>query len=145
LKRQGRAEIHIPLFYRHEDEELRRMFVILAKKAGTSLSAEDLPKDIPHKGNLSGADIEGIVGRAYRTSLLGGSKRITQAALVQALEGFMPSTQSLEREAQELAAMIECTDLEFLPPAKRDKLAALGGRERAQERMNAIKQILENR
>ena len=34
----------------------------------------------------------------------------------------MPSTQTLEREAQELAAIIECTDLEFLPPAKRQKL-----------------------
>ena len=34
----------------------------------------------------------------------------------------MPSTQTLEREPQELAAIIECTDIEFLPQVKRDKL-----------------------
>jgi hypothetical protein len=55
----------------------------------------------------------------------------------------MPSTQTLEREAQELAAIIECTDVEFLPPAKLDKLDKLGGREKLQERLTAIKQILE--
>ena len=121
------------------------MFVKLAKKAGTTLALEDLPTALPHLGNLSGADIEGIIGRAYRTSLLAGARQITQAALSTALQGFMPSTQTLEREAQELAAIIECTDLEFLPTAKQEKLAKLGGREKMQERFNAIMQILQNK
>ncbi|HEY4245142.1 MAG TPA: AAA family ATPase [Kofleriaceae bacterium] len=145
LKRQGRAEVHIPLFYPTEDAELRNMMMTLAKKSGTQLAEADLPAEIHHKGNLSGADIEGIVGRAYRTSLLSGSRAITKDALAAALTSFMPSTQTLEREAQELAAIIECTDVEFLPAAKREKLATLGGREKAQERMTAIKQILEQR
>ena len=102
-----------------------------------------MPAEIPHKGNLSGADIEGIVGRAFRASLLAGSRAVTRDALAGALAGFMPSTQTLEREAQELAAIIECTDIEFLPPSKRAKLDQLGGRERAQERLTAIKQILD--
>ncbi len=145
LKRQGRAEVHIPLFYPTEDAELRHMFVVLAKKAGTSLAEGDVPAEIPHKGHLSGADIEGIIGRAYRTSLLAGSKTITREAVASALAGFMPSTQTLEREAQELAAIIECTDLEFLPLIKQERLAQLGGREKMQERLTAIKQILEER
>jgi AAA+ superfamily predicted ATPase len=143
LKRQGRAEVHIPLFYPTGDDELKTMLLVLAKKAGTLLNEAELPAEIPHKGNLSGADIEGIVGRAYRSSLLAGSRTITGAALTAALAGFMPSTQTLEREAQELAAIIECTDVEFLPPAKRDKLDKLGGREKLQERLTAIKQILD--
>ncbi len=143
LKRQGRAEVHIPLFYPSDDAELRVMLMTLAKKSGTQLAEADLPDSIAHKGNLSGADIEGIVGRAFRTSLLAGSRTITKEALTGALASFMPSTQTLEREAQELAAIIECTDVEFLPAAKREKLATLGGRERAQERLTAIKQILE--
>lgn len=143
LKRQGRAEVHIPLFYPTDDDELRTMLLVLAKKTGTSLAEADLPAAVPHKGNLSGADIEGIVGRAYRSSLLAGSRTITGAALSAALAGFMPSTQTLEREAQELAAIIECTDIEFLPPSKLDKLEKLGGREKLQERLTAIKQILE--
>jgi SpoVK/Ycf46/Vps4 family AAA+-type ATPase len=145
LKRQGRAEIHIPLFYPTSDDEVRDLFVVLARKAGTSLVEADLPAEFPHKGNLSGADIEGLVGRAYRTSLLAGSKTITKDALASALAGFMPSTQTLEREAQELAAIIECTDLDFLPDSKREKLDKLGGRERMQERLTAIKQLLEGR
>lgn len=145
LKRQGRAEVHVPLFYPSDDAELRTMIGVLAKKAGTSVAEADLPAEIPHKGNLSGADIEGIVGRALRTSLLAGSRAITREALAQALAGFMPSTQTLEREAQELAAIIECTDIEFLPPGKLDKLTKYGGREKLQERLTAIKQILEQR
>nr|HEX4317984.1 AAA family ATPase [Kofleriaceae bacterium] len=145
LKRQGRAEVHIPLFYPWEDAELRTMLMVLAKKAGTSLAESDLPAEIAHKGNLSGADIEGIIGRAFRASLLSGSRTITKDALATALAGFMPSTQTLEREAQELAAIIECTDVEFLPPAKRQKMETLGGREKLQERLTAIKQILEER
>jgi AAA+ superfamily predicted ATPase len=145
LKRQGRAEVHVPLFYPHDDVELRDMFKVLAKKAGTVLAEEDVPAEVKHKGNLSGADIEGIIGRAWRTSLLAGAKQITREALAAALDGFMPSTQTLEREAQELAAIIECTDLEFLPPPKREKMDQMGGRERLQERLTAIKQILEGR
>ena len=121
------------------------MLAVLAKKTGTAVADADLPAEIPHKGNLSGADIEGIIGRAYRTSLLAGSRTITKDALAQALAGFMPSTQTLEREAQELAAIIECTDVEFLPPPKREKLDKFGGREKLQERLTAIKQILEQR
>jgi AAA+ superfamily predicted ATPase len=143
LKRQGRAEVHIPLFYPVDQAELRTMLVILAKKAGTSVAEEDLPAEIPHQGNLSGADIEGIIGRAYRTSLLAGSRTITKDALAGALAGFMPSTQTLEREAQELAAIIECTDVEFLPQSKQDKLAKFGGREKLQERLTAIARLVD--
>ena len=46
-------------------------------------------------------------------------------------------SQTLEREAQELAAIIECTDIEFLPPTKQEKLAKFGGREKLQERLTA--------
>jgi len=143
LKRQGRAEVHIPLFYPTEEDEVRQMFLVLAKKSGAKLRVENLPSEFPHKGHLSGADIEGIIGRARRRSILAGADEIMAEPLQQALDGFMPSTQSLEREAQELAAIIECTDLEFLPDAKRDKMKQLGGREKLQERLTALKQIIE--
>ena len=128
--------------------ELKQRFQLTIDEADNlfaHVAEVDLPAEMPHKGNLSGADIEGIIGRAYRASLLAGSRALTKDALAAAIAGFMPSTQTLEREAQELAAIIECTDVEFLPPVKQQKLAAMGGRERLQERMNAIKQILENR
>ncbi len=143
IKRQGRAEVHIPLFYPTETRELNEMFVVLAKKLGAKLAAEDVPPTPEaQRGMLSGADIEGIVGRALRKSLLAGAKHVTREALATALDGFMPSTQGLEKELQETAAIIECTDREFLPPAMIAKIEKAGGRAALQERLTAIKQIV---
>jgi len=141
LKRQGRAEVHIPLFYPTEDKEIRQMFVILAKKLGSSVSVDDVPP-IPQRGQLSGADIEGMVGRAWRSSLLAGADHVTREALAAVIATFMPSTQGLERELQETAAMLECTDSQFLPPAIVEKMAAEGGRGKLQARLIALKQIV---
>jgi SpoVK/Ycf46/Vps4 family AAA+-type ATPase len=142
LKRQGRAEVHIPLFYPTDEAEIRHMFVIMAKKLGTTLALEDVPS-IPQKGHLSGADIEGMAGRAWRISLLAGQDRITKQALEEVVAQFMPSTQGLERELQETAAVLECTDRQFLPEAIVAKMEAEGGRGKLQARLTAIKQLVE--
>ena len=142
LKRQGRAEVHIPLFYPAEDAELRDMFVAMAKKLGTKLSGEDIPK-LPNVGQLSGADVEGIVGRAWRRSLLSGADRVTKAALEEVLEQFMPSTQGLEKELQEVAAIVECTDRNFLPKQVLQRLDKDGGRAKMQERLTELKMLVE--
>ena len=39
LKRQGRAEVHIPLFYPTDESEIRQMFTILAKKMGSKVAS----------------------------------------------------------------------------------------------------------
>ena len=141
LKRQGRAEVHIPLFYPTDEAEIRQLFVVLAKKLGSSLKAEDIPP-IPQRGQLSGADIEGMVGRAWRLSLLAGADHVTKEALADVVSQFLPSTQGLERELQEIAAILECTDSQFLTQAARDQIAADGGRGKLQARMTALKQIV---
>jgi AAA+ superfamily predicted ATPase len=141
IKRQGRAEVHIPLFYPTDENEIRQMFVILAKKLGSKLAIEDVPP-VPQTGQLSGADIEGIVGRAWRTSILAGADHVTKEALAQAVAGFLPSTQGLERELQELAAILECTDRVFLTEAAQRKTDAPGGRAALQERLTALKQLV---
>ena len=51
---------------------------------------------------------------------------MTREALAEVVSQFMPSTQGLERELQETAAMIECTDRQFLPPAILEKIEAEG-------------------
>jgi AAA+ superfamily predicted ATPase len=141
LKRQGRAEVHIPLFYPTDEQEIRQMFVILAGKLGSRVSAEDIPP-IPQRGHLSGADIEGMVGRAWRESLLAGHDHVTRDALATVVSQFMPSTQGLERELQEIAAIIECTDRQFLPPPIVEKVEAEGGRAKLQARLTALKQMV---
>jgi SpoVK/Ycf46/Vps4 family AAA+-type ATPase len=141
LKRQGRAEVHIPLFYPTDEKEIRQMFVIMARKLGSRVSVDEVPP-IPQRGQLSGADIEGIVGRAWRTSLLAGADHVTREALAEAVSQFMPSTQGLERELQETAAILECTDRQFLPAEMLEKTAADGGRAKLQARLTALKQIV---
>jgi AAA+ superfamily predicted ATPase len=141
LKRQGRAEVHIPLFYPADEGEIRQMFVVMAAKLGSKLAPEDVP-EIPQRGHLSGADIEGIVGRAWRTSLLAGHDRVTREALAGVVSQFMPSTQGLERELQETAAMIECTDRQFLPAEIWKKMEGDGSRARLQARLTALKQLV---
>jgi AAA+ superfamily predicted ATPase len=142
LKRQGRAEVHIPLFYPTDEGEIRQMFLILAGKLGSRLAPEDVPA-IPQRGQLSGADIEGMVGRAWRTSLIAGQDHVTKEALAEVVAQFMPSTQGLERELQETAAMMECTDRQFLPSAILDKIDAEGGRAKLQARLTALKQLVD--
>ena len=141
LKRQGRAEVHIPLFYPTDEAEIRQMFVILAKKLGSRVAIEDVPP-IPQRGQLSGADIEGMVGRAWRSSILAGADHVTREALASVVAEFMPSTQGLERELQETAAILECTDRQFLPSAILEKTDVPGGRAALQARLTAIKQLV---
>jgi AAA+ superfamily predicted ATPase len=141
LKRQGRAEVHIPLFYPTDENEIRQMFVVLAKKLGSRVTVEDVPA-IPQRGDLSGADIEGMVGRAWRVSLLKGADHVTRDALAAVVAEFMPSTQGLERELQEIAAILECTDRQFLPPPILERISSDGSRGRLQARLTALKQIV---
>ena len=68
LKRQGRAEVHIPLFYPHDEETLREMFRVMAKKNKVPLADDAVPAVDPER-RLSGADIESVVLAAKRRAL----------------------------------------------------------------------------
>ena len=142
LKRQGRAEVHIPLFYPYQEAEIRQMFEVMARKNKVSLAADALPK-VPAGRNLSGADIESIVLAAKRAALAAGRKELSAADLQAALGEFIPSSQGLEKELQETAAVLECTQLSLLPPAWREKVSKPDGHARLEERMAAIRQLME--
>jgi hypothetical protein len=75
--------------------------------------------------------------------LAAGRGTVTQADLQAALDAFIPSAQGLEKEMQELVAVLECTDREFLPPDWRQRLAQPEGRTHLQERLMAIREIIE--
>jgi AAA+ superfamily predicted ATPase len=143
IKRQGRAEVHIPLFYPSDEEEVRGLFVAMARKMGASLAEKDVPP-VPQLGQLSGADIEGMVGRAWRACLLADKDRITREVLEEVVGQFMPSTAGLEKELQETAAILECTDRQFLGPLARARVEEAGGREKLQERLTVLKRLVES-
>jgi hypothetical protein len=143
IKRQGRAEVHIPLFYPSDENEIRDLFVAMAKKLGATLSPEDVPP-VPQRGQLSGADIEGMVGRAWRRSLLSGATSITRKSLEDVVSQFMPSTAGLEKELQETAGILECTDRQFLPAEVITRIDGDGGRQKLQARLTALRRLVES-
>jgi AAA+ superfamily predicted ATPase len=148
LKRQGRAEVHIPLFYPHDQTEMEAMFAAMAGKAKVKL-AEGLPGPIDLELGLSGADIESVVLAARRLGLERAADsgepapaEISAADLEAALAEFMPSAQGLEKELQEIVAVLECTEKRFLPPRWRALVDEPGGRSRLQERAAAIREVI---
>jgi AAA+ superfamily predicted ATPase len=142
LKRQGRAEVHLPLFAPRTEDEIAFMIKAMARKNRSSLADDALPGHLAGRG-LSGADIESIVLAAKRRALGNGREAISRADLAEAVADFIPSAQGLEKEKQELAAVLECTSMSFLPEEWRARIAEPDGRARLQERMAAIRRLLD--
>jgi hypothetical protein len=76
--------------------------------------------------------------------LLAGKDHVTRESLAEVVAQFMPSTQGMERELQEVAAIIECTDRQFLPAPVLERMDKEGGRATFQTRLTALKQILKD-
>jgi AAA+ superfamily predicted ATPase len=142
LKRQGRCEVHIPLFAPQDAEGVQAMFQAMSLKNKVSL-AEGATRNISPERELSGADIESVLLGARRKALLASSDVVTSRHLAEAIEEFIPSAEGLEKEMQEIAAVLECTERRFLPPKWSEKVKTAEARAALQERMVAIRQILE--
>jgi SpoVK/Ycf46/Vps4 family AAA+-type ATPase len=142
LKRQGRAEVHIPLFYPHEPADIQKMLAAMAKKNKIALAADALPEVDPAR-RLSGADLESIVLDSKRLALAAGREQPLRGDIERALAEFIPSAQGLEKELQEIAAVLECTQKGFLPPYWQEQLKQPDARARLQERLAAIRQLIE--
>lgn len=141
LKRQGRAEVHMPLFYPHDETEVREMFLVMARKSRVKLTQESLPQ-LKANSSLSGADIESIILAAKRRMLLSGRDLMQKEDLEHAYAEFIPSAQGVEKEAQELAAVLECTQLGFLPEHWRKSVCEPDGQAKLRERLVALKQLV---
>jgi hypothetical protein len=117
LKRQGRAEEHLALFYPQTVEEHDALFQIMLKKSGLRTPATRITEVIDDPEGLSGADIEAVLARAMLVSEDGpdGQPFASTAVLRETFADFIPATSALERELQILVAVQECTSREVLP------------------------------
>jgi SpoVK/Ycf46/Vps4 family AAA+-type ATPase len=123
LKRQGRAEEHLALFYPQNLEEHDALFRIMLRKSKVTTPVQSIREVIDDPSGLSGADIEAILARAILMSDGAGDDghvSISAAALRSSFADFIPATSPLERELQILVAVQECTSREVLPEAYRD-------------------------
>jgi SpoVK/Ycf46/Vps4 family AAA+-type ATPase len=121
LKRQGRAEEHLALFYPESQEERLELVKTMARKAKVSFDgafSEVLPKDLPA---LSGADIEAALVRAKLRAVNDKRDKVTAQDLRATFADFVPPSYPLEVELQTLVAVSECTSRELLPESWRSR------------------------
>jgi SpoVK/Ycf46/Vps4 family AAA+-type ATPase len=120
LKRQGRLDVHIPLFPPQEPAEMSALFRAIARKLKFPLDEADLPALDAHTG-LGSNEIEGVLVRALRTwELQADPKRPLKDILADVLREVRPSAHTRKLEYMDLVAVKECTDARFLPPRYRD-------------------------
>ncbi len=91
---------------------------------------------------MSGADIESVVLNAKREMMADGRNILTRADMDLALDSFIPSAQGMEKQLQEMAAVLECTDRRFLTDHWRAELEKEDGRATLQRKVAAIQDYL---
>jgi hypothetical protein len=121
LKRQGRAEEHIALFYPDTRDERLALLRAMQKKIGMPPFPSDTEQFfLEHSGNLSGADIEAILIRSELRSRLQKKTAVDTEDLKSALADFIPPYYPTEIDLQNLVAVLECTSRSLLPQKYRD-------------------------
>lgn len=140
LKRQGRAEEHLALFYPQSDAERDDLFRAMAKKGHVDASGiGSFSALLPDDGrDVSGADIEATIVRAKFRAASEGREVPTEEDLRQVIADFVPPSYPIEVELQNLAAVVECTSRALIPERyrkiPRDEIVA---------RLRELKAILE--
>ncbi len=143
LKRQGRAEEHIALFYPSTRAEREELLQVMMQRMGIDLPLEKIPESLLNgERMLSGADIEALLTRArFRAAAISGdSSQVTPEILAEVVDDFIPPVYPLEIELQTLAAVLECTSRTMLPESYRSM-----EREALVRRLEALKELLGER
>jgi AAA+ superfamily predicted ATPase len=124
LKRQGRCEEHISLFYPETEEDLLAVAEAMARKNKVQHQITDWSPITRNTMHLSGADVESIVVRARRVARIAGRTEVTNEDLKRVAEEFTPARDEMAVEYQELVAAREATTRTMLPPRFRNMSSA---------------------
>ncbi|MDR2702513.1 MAG: AAA family ATPase [Spirochaetaceae bacterium] len=122
LKRQGRAEEHLALFYPETDEEREDLFKTLVRKLDLDIRnfpVSELFKKYKHE--YSGADLEALLVRAKLLAAMEDRIYIRKDDMEEAMADFVPAAYPHAIELQNLVAVVECTSKEMLPGRLRKK------------------------
>ncbi|HEY6337960.1 MAG TPA: AAA family ATPase [Candidatus Sulfotelmatobacter sp.] len=121
LKRQGRAEEHIALFYPDTPEERLALLRAMQRKVGMKAFPADVEKFfLDRAASLSGADIEAVLVRSRMRSSLQKKSDVDSDDLKAALDDFIPPYYPTEIDLQNMVAVLECTSKSLLPKQYRD-------------------------
>jgi AAA+ superfamily predicted ATPase len=120
LKRQGRLDVHMPLFPPETAQEREALLLAIAKKLQLPLTADDLPP-FTDDVTLGGNELEGVLVRALRVHELSPEPRKPlREVLAEVIKEVRPNPHTRKLEYMDLVAVKECTDVRFLPPHYRD-------------------------
>jgi len=119
LKRQGRCEEHISLFYPQTEQERLEITEAMVRKNKIKHSISDWSPITQHSLELSGADIESMLIRARRIARQSKREEITQEDIERVAREFVPARDELALEYQTLVAILEATSREMIPPKYR--------------------------
>src|SRR5829696_946227 len=120
LKRQGRLDVHIPLFPPETAAEREALLLAIAKKLKLPLTAEDLPP-FTDDVTLGGNELEGVLVRALRLHELSDEpRRPIREVLAEVIAEVRPNPHTRKLEYMDLVAVKECTDVRFLPARYRE-------------------------
>ncbi|WP_456424649.1 ATP-binding protein [Rhodocaloribacter sp.] len=137
LKRQGRAEEHLALFYPSTRESREELLQVMMRRTGIDLPMEEIPESLLNgERTFSGADMEALLTRAKFRAAAANSP-VTSDILRQTVDDFIPPTYPLEVELQTLSAVLECTSRALLP----EKYRAMD-RETIVRRIEAIRKLI---
>ncbi|PEN15382.1 AAA family ATPase [Longibacter salinarum] len=121
LKRQGRAEEHIALFYPNTRADREELLQVMMRRTNVDLPMEDVPEELlDGDRTYSGADMEAILTRASFRAAGREDGTVTADILAETVRDFIPPTYPTEIELQKLAAVLECTSRDLLPTKYRD-------------------------
>ena len=115
LKRQGRCEEHISLFYPETEADRQEIAIAMARKNKITHKIEDWTSVTKSELHLSGADIESIIIRTRRVARQAGHAEVTEDDLKAVAAEFSPARDEQAVEYQELVAAREATSRAMLP------------------------------
>ena len=118
LKRQGRAEEHIALFYPSTPQDRLELLQVMMRRTGISLPEKEIPPALLNGNTIySGADMEALLTRAkfQAAATSGDPSGVTSEILASVVEDFVPPANSKEKELQTLVAILESTSKKSLP------------------------------
>lgn len=116
LKRQGRAEEHLALFYPETEAEKIALFDTLVRKLDLSIRKFPITDVLRRfKYEFSGADLEAVLIRAKFRAAMEERAFVTREDVEEAMADFVPPAYPYEIELQNLVAVLECTSKEMVP------------------------------
>ncbi len=123
MKRQGRFGLCIPLFPAQSPDEVVELFAVVGRSRGMAVEgamAEYVRTGLGERA-LTGSDVEAIVIRARERAVIArrdGDVRVED--LEAAVDSFIDPLDPDLLAAQELAAVLACSDRRYLPERWRD-------------------------